>query len=212
MEPNGWLLNYPPYEPSDPDPQDGTTNVNIDTDLSWTGGDPDSEDTVTYDVYFDDSSPPQQVEWNQTETTYDPGTLEYETTYYWKIVAWDNHNASAAGPIWQFTTKEEDDTTPPTVDITKPEKAIYWKNKRILPFFVPLVIRSMDIEVDTSDLESGVNRVEFYIDDELLSNDTTPPYSWTWEERAFFRHTIGVIAYDNANNSAKAELVVWKFF
>jgi hypothetical protein len=29
----------------------------------------------------------------------------YSTTYRWKIVAWDNHDASATGPLWIFTTK-----------------------------------------------------------------------------------------------------------
>jgi hypothetical protein len=42
---------------------------------------------------------------NQSGTTYDPGTLNFITTYYWKIIAWDNHGASTGGPLWRFTTK-----------------------------------------------------------------------------------------------------------
>jgi len=41
------------------------------------------------------------------DTTYDPGTLEYETTYYWQIIATDEYDASTDGPIWHFTTEEE---------------------------------------------------------------------------------------------------------
>lgn len=98
--------NDAPYTPSDPQPEDGETDVDIDVSLSWTGGDPD-EDEVTYDVYFGDSTPPPKVKSNQTSTTYDPpGELDFDTTYLWKIVAWDPFNYSSAGQIWSFTTEE----------------------------------------------------------------------------------------------------------
>jgi len=103
-----WGVNYytndPPYTPSAPNPANGATNVDIQADLSWTGGDPNG-DTVTYDVYFGTTSPPPKVVGNQSSTTYDPGTLNFTTTYYWKIVAWDSYGASTSGPIWSFTTK-----------------------------------------------------------------------------------------------------------
>ncbi len=97
--------NLPPYTPSNPSPSNGATYVDPDADLSWTGGDPDG-DPVTYDVYFGIVSPPPQVAWNHTITTYDPGTLDTLTTYYWQIIAWDNYGASTPGPIWQFTTED----------------------------------------------------------------------------------------------------------
>jgi len=59
---------------------------------------------ITYDVYFGTTSPPAKVVSNQTETLYNPGTLEHNTTYYWQIIAWDDQGESAEGPIWSFTT------------------------------------------------------------------------------------------------------------
>jgi len=99
------LPNQPPYQPSSPDPGDGATDVSLEADLSWTGGDPDA-DPVTYDVYFGTSSTPPKVSSNQSATTYDPGTLDEITTYYWQIIAWDDQGASNASPIWDFTTLE----------------------------------------------------------------------------------------------------------
>ncbi len=104
-------LNHPPNVPENPFPADGTTNIPIDTDLSWTGGDPDG-DPVNYDVYFGITSPPPKIIANQSETNYYPGTLGYNTTYYWKIDAWDNQNNHADGSVWHFKTKPN---TPPNI-------------------------------------------------------------------------------------------------
>ena len=96
--------NNPPNTPSNPSPANHATGVSINADLSWTGGDPDTGDTVTYDVYFGTSAAPPLVCNDQARTTYDLDTLSDNTKYYWKIVATDNHEASTTGPLWDFTT------------------------------------------------------------------------------------------------------------
>ncbi|MGB2698607.1 MAG: dockerin type I domain-containing protein [Candidatus Zixiibacteriota bacterium] len=100
-------INAPPNVPRNPTPEDGATKVWIEDDLSWTGGDPDDNDTLTYDIYFGTDSIPPLVFSNHPDTSYDPGTMMYETTYYWQIVAWDNHDTSRVGPIWLFTAGPE---------------------------------------------------------------------------------------------------------
>ena len=42
-------------------------------------------------------------------------------------------------------------------------------------------------------------------------NDTTEPYSWIWDERAFLKHTIKVVAVDFKGNIADDEIIVWNF-
>jgi PKD repeat protein len=101
--------NHPPNIPGNPFPSNGTTGIPINVTLSWIGGDPDNN-TVTYDVYFGTNSLPPKVTNNQSVTTYNPGSLYHSKTYYWKIVAWDNHSASTLGPLWCFATKVN---TPP---------------------------------------------------------------------------------------------------
>jgi parallel beta-helix repeat protein len=100
--------NNPPNTPSNPSPANHANGVSINADLSWSGGDPDAGDTVTYDVYFGTSSSPPLVSNDQLGITYDPGTLAYSTQYYWKIIAMDNHGPSTAGPLWDFTTTSAD--------------------------------------------------------------------------------------------------------
>jgi len=98
--------------PCDPYPENGSVNVGVDTILSWKGGDPDEDDSVKYLVFFG-KNPGDLVRiydeigpcpWNQTDLSWDPGTLEHDTTYYWKIVPIDAQGSSKTGPIWQFRT------------------------------------------------------------------------------------------------------------
>jgi len=98
--------NNPPNMPNNPNPTNYETDVWVETALSWTGGDPDG-DFVTYDFYFGTNSTPP-FKWNNANhTTLFPliGRLEYNTTYYWKIIAIDEHGATTSGPIWSFTTE-----------------------------------------------------------------------------------------------------------
>jgi hypothetical protein len=75
-----------------------------------------------YNVYFEanDPNPDVLVSNDQTETTYDPGTMISETIYYWQIVAIDEYGASTPGPIWHFTIKEVSNLPPAAPTITGP--------------------------------------------------------------------------------------------
>jgi uncharacterized protein (TIGR02145 family) len=97
-------LNYPPEPPSSPIPVDGAENQSIEVDISWTCTDPEG-DPMTYDIYFGIETTPPQVATGQTETNYNPGTLEYNMEYFWKIVAHDDHDNTTEGPIWNFITE-----------------------------------------------------------------------------------------------------------
>jgi len=93
----------PPNPPSNPSPADNATSISTNTNLSWECSDPNG-DPLTFDVYFGTNSNPPLVNSGQSETTYDPGTLDPETPYYWKIKAKDDHSNSTIGDVWQFST------------------------------------------------------------------------------------------------------------
>jgi len=100
-------VNMPPNAPSNPFPPDGATGVSTSVVLSWTGGDPNVGDTVTYDVYFGTSSEPPLVSDAQSDVTYSPGILSNNTQYYWKVIATDSQRESTSSPVWDFTTTTE---------------------------------------------------------------------------------------------------------
>lgn len=100
------------------------------------------------------------------------------------------------------------------VEITKPLKALYRNNERIIPLIQTRIIGPIDIaaEIPRGWFEPGIaDHVEFYLDDVLQATDTTLPYNWTWTQKSFGKHVIKVIAYDLDGESASEELEVWKF-
>ncbi len=105
--------NLTPDLPSNPSPEDGAVDASNDLTLGWQGQDPDG-DALIYDVYLApyNSAPETLVCSNLTSPACDPGTLAYDTTYYWKVESRDPSGARAQSLVWQFTT-ESDPNQPP---------------------------------------------------------------------------------------------------
>ena len=93
---------------ANPYPEDGTVNVDINVILSWSPG----FDGALHDIYLgtdsDHVSPSNfdsiLVSQNQTSATYDPGLLDYNQTYYWRVDEVDNQGIIVTGEVWSFTT------------------------------------------------------------------------------------------------------------
>jgi len=99
------MLNEAPNVPGNPTPANGATYVLTTTTLSWSGGDPDGG-PVTYTVSFGTHDALAVVDSNVTTTTYDPGSLDYNLTYYWQITATDGLSTTV-GPLWSFSTESD---------------------------------------------------------------------------------------------------------
>ncbi|UCE27715.1 MAG: hypothetical protein JSW52_02880 [Candidatus Coatesbacteria bacterium] len=89
---------------SDAIPDDGSTDVPIEPVLSWHMDGEMDDDEFTYDVYFGTGEDPPLVFENLNTNKYYPGTLDYKTTYSWKIVATDDYGRADESPLWSFTT------------------------------------------------------------------------------------------------------------
>ena len=90
-----------PTGATDPNPIDGISHVSVNTVLSWTP----SLLAASNNVYFGLNPTPGAAEFqlNQTTNSFEPGPLEYNTTYYWAIDE-VNSAGTAYGPVWSFTT------------------------------------------------------------------------------------------------------------
>ena len=88
-----------PAKATNPDPTNEETEVGADDDLSWTAG----CGADSHDVYFGTTSPGDS-QGNQPETTFEPGTMDSGTTYYWRIDE-VNPYGTTTGDVWSFTTE-----------------------------------------------------------------------------------------------------------
>jgi hypothetical protein len=94
----------PPNKPVNPSPVDGTGALSLNTDISWADG---GGGTISYDIYFGLDSTPDSgelVATGQAATTFNPGPLAYDTTYYWRIDA-KSAGGPTTGDIWSFSRK-----------------------------------------------------------------------------------------------------------
>ncbi|KPK34155.1 MAG: hypothetical protein AMJ65_18755 [Phycisphaerae bacterium SG8_4] len=113
-----WSFWIPPASAYDPIPSDGAPSVDPDATLSWTPG----FGAKLHTVYFGDD---REAVANATgglaqgTTTFAPGTLENDKTYYWRVDEF-NPPTTIKGDVWSFTTL-------PDIQITDPDLIGWWK-------------------------------------------------------------------------------------
>ena len=99
-----------PVKASRANPSNGAVDIRQTTILSWSAG----EAAASHDVYFgtdadavenaDTSSPEYKGSRNLGSESYDPGKLEWDTTYYWRIDEIEDGGTIQKGNVWSFTT------------------------------------------------------------------------------------------------------------
>jgi hypothetical protein len=108
---NVWSFTTPGAV-GNPQPSNGATDIGINATLTWAP----SEHAATHQIYFgSDKDAVRKADTASAEhkgpkmlgvESYDPGMLERDTTYYWRIdeVNELNPNSPWKGPLWSFTT------------------------------------------------------------------------------------------------------------
>ena len=113
-----WSFWIPSKKAYDASPADGTMFIDPSVTLTWTAG----YDSILHYVYFGENFDDVNNAANglsKVTTTYSPGTLELDKTYYWRIDEFDGL-ATHKGDVWSFTTL-------PDIQITDPNLLGWWK-------------------------------------------------------------------------------------
>jgi len=119
-EGNVWSFSTVPLEAHFPSPADGASSQGLDSQLSWTAG----KVVIMHDMYFGTDEAAIAARDMTTfkgklmTTSYDPGALEIETTYYWAVDQF-TPTGTVAGPVWSFTTIG-------SIAITDPDLLLYY--------------------------------------------------------------------------------------
>ncbi|MBI4833324.1 MAG: hypothetical protein HY811_00690 [Planctomycetes bacterium] len=102
----------PPAQATNPTPANGATNIIANTQLSWAM----ATDATSYDVYFGTVNPPP-LKITTLDTTYNPGTLNNNTAYYWRVNS-KNIVGTTQGAVWNFTTRAQETAPNPPSGLT----------------------------------------------------------------------------------------------
>ncbi|MFC1633805.1 LamG-like jellyroll fold domain-containing protein [Planctomycetota bacterium] len=97
-----WSFSIAPKTAYNPDPPDGAEFVDPGVTLSWTGGFGAKLHTVYFGDNFDEVND-STTGAPRGNTTYNPGLLEVEKVYYWRVDEFDGA-ATYKGDVWSFTT------------------------------------------------------------------------------------------------------------
>jgi len=118
-----WSFTAAPTRAYAPYPPDGASQIALDVELAWSpasGG-------ISRNVYFGTNLADVEAGTGDTfkgklqvVTTFDPGDLEGETVYYWRIDEIDGNGDVMAGDVWSFRTM-------PDIPISDPNLVGWWR-------------------------------------------------------------------------------------
>jgi len=190
--------------------------ITIDEDKSVTAHFSQNEFTLTVNVFGNGT-----VIKDPNQATYPYGTTVELTAVPdngWLFDDWSGDLSGSENPkeilidgnkVVNANFKEDD--IKPNVKIIKPDYGIYIFNRKLGGFIFPFIFNQVTIEVEASDKDSGMEKVEIYIDGELVESDNDPPYDYDFIDNSKKFHTIDVIGYDKAGNTDSDSIEIYMF-
>jgi hypothetical protein len=127
---------------------------------------------------------------------------------FWAVDKMGNVEAKHTIPTFRI-----DSGSAPSVAITAPEPGLYLFGNKLLSASKVIIIGAFTVEATASDAESGIYRVQFYLDGDLISEDTEMPFNAYIAEKHMGAGTIKVVAEDFAQNTAEdtLDITYYKF-
>ncbi len=98
-------VNSAPLVPADPNPADASIDQLTSVTFAWKAEDPD-DDSLTFDLYLYENSTlnPFLIKENLQDTFFVFDSLNFNTTYFWQVIAKDTSGNFTNGKVWSFQT------------------------------------------------------------------------------------------------------------
>ena len=125
---------------------------------------------------------------------------EHTLRYY----AVDNWSNAEEEKTFNFKTDRYD----PVIKTIKPDEHTFYFNNIPLFGFLnrTVIVGFLNSKYDVFDNQSGISKIEFYLDGKLMKTDTKEPYSFILSGRNIGRLSIvEVIAYDYSGRTSEKE-------
>jgi hypothetical protein len=185
-----------------PNPAHGAVGVKHTQILKWSAGD----NASSYQVYLgtdkdavrkaNTGSPEYKGTKDLDSESYDPGKLEWFTTYYWRIDEVNNVNSNSPwlGPLWKFTTADflvvddfesYNDIDPPDPESNRIFEA--WLDGYDIPTNGALVGNDLPPYAEQGIVHSGIQSMPYIYDNSVAKNSEathTLEYPRDWTEKS----------------------------
>jgi len=194
-----WSFSIPPKTAYGPDPADGAEFVDPNAIFSWTGGFGAKLHTVYLGDNFEEVSSLTGGA-PQGPATYNPGTLELEKVYYWRVDEFDAVE-TFKGDVWSFTTPGAVGNPNPTngaVDV-KMTASLSWTPAD------SAASHQVYFGTDKEAVRNAATDSPQYKGSKALGSEVYDPGKLAWETTYYWR----VDELDNQDNPSKGSL--WSF-
>ena len=206
-----------------PDPSNGAVDVEHMPTLTWSPG----AYAASYQVYFgadenavknaDTSSPEYKGNGNLGAESYEPEKLEWNSTYYWRIVEANNVNPDSpwTGSLWSFTTanflvvddfESYNDIDPPEAGSNRIFEA--WPDGYDIPTNGALVGNDLPPYAEQTIVHGGNQSMPLYYDNSVGYSEATLTltYPRDWTEKGV--NTLTIWFRGDSANAAEPMYVV----
>jgi len=206
-----------------PDPANGAVDVKHTPVLTWSPG----VYAASHQVYFgtdkeavrnaDTGSPEYKGAGNLGSESSEPGKLEWNTTYYWRIDEANNVNPDSpwTGPVWSFTTanflvvddfESYNDIDPPDPESNRIFEA--WLDGYEIPTNGALVGNELPPYAEQSIVHSGIQSMPYFFDNSVGNSEATHTltYPRDWTEKGV--NTLTIWLRGDSANAAETLYVV----
>jgi hypothetical protein len=140
-----------------------------------------------------------------TDIAYYGGLSEGEAKYFQSVASntvFNNFN------LWNIV-----DDVPPVMAMEKPREFLYIADRELIPLSsnTSVIFGKITITATAEDYQSGINRIELFVDDVLVQTITDGSFTMVYDDRVLGSYNLTMITYDNANNTANLQHPIWMF-